>query len=125
MLENGDKPSTVRVVDDNARILRCRDALKPQDVDTPTKRVYYAIQLIITGDLQEDDVLPAILDECERLEDVFESIDRKLLSVLRSMLDRGNFYSALCHLRNIIAIEAELLKVASLKTQFTEQAQVA
>jgi len=41
------------------------------------------------------------------------------------MLDRGNFYSALCHLRNIIAIEAELLKVASLKTQFTEQAQVA
>ena len=124
-VENGDKPSTVRVVDDNARILRCRDALKPQDVDTPTKRVYYAIQLIITGDLQEDDVLPAILDECERLEDVFESIDRKLLSVLRSMLDRGNFYSALCHLRNIIAIEAELLKVASLKTQFTEQAQVA
>ena len=115
----------MRVVDDNARILRCRDALKPQDVDTPTKRVYYAIQLIITGDLQEDDVLPAILDECERLEDVFESIDRKLLSVLRSMLDRGNFYSALCHLRNIIAIEAELLKVASLKTQFTEQAQVA
>ena len=125
MLENGDKPSTERVVDDNARIIRCRDALKPQDVDTPTKRVYYAIQLIITGDLQEDDVLPAILDECERLEDVFESIDRKLLSVLRSMLDRGNFYSALCHLRNIIAIEAELLKVASLKTQFTEQAQVA
>jgi flagellar biosynthesis repressor protein FlbT len=125
MLENGDKPSTVRVVDEDARILRCRDALKPQDVDTPTKRVYYAIQLIITGDLNEEDVLPAVLEECLRLEEVFETIDRKLLSVLRSMLNRGNFYSALCHLRNIIAIEAELLKVASLKSQYDEQARVA
>lgn len=125
MLENGDKPSTVRVVDDDARILRCRDALKPQDVDTPTKRVYYAIQLIITGDLQEDDVLPAILEEIGRLEDVFETIDRNLMGMLRSMLHRGNFYSALCHLRNIIAMEAELLKVAGAKPQFEAQVKVA
>jgi flagellar protein FlbT len=125
MLENGDKPSTVRVVDDDARILRCRDALKPQDVDTPTKRVYYAIQLIITGDLQEDDVLPAILEEIGRLEDVFETIDRNLMGMLRSMLHRGNFYSALCHLRNIIAMEAELLKVADSKPQFEAQVKVA
>ncbi|MEH6742014.1 flagellar biosynthesis repressor FlbT [Hyphomonas sp.] len=125
LLENGDKPSIVRVVDDNARILRCRDALKPQDVDTPTKRVYYAIQLIITGDLPEDDVLPAVLEECDRLEEVFETINPKLLIDLKSMLNRGNFYSAICHLRNIIAIEAELLKVAGSKSSFETQAKVA
>lgn len=124
LLENGDKPSTVRVVDD-ARILRCRDAMQPKEVDTPTKRVYYAIQLIITGDLAENDVLPAILDECERLEDVFETIDGKLIAVLKSMLQRGNFYSALCHLRNVIAIEAELLKIPAQSTQYEAEARVA
>ncbi|KCZ52187.1 flagellar biosynthesis repressor FlbT [Hyphomonas pacifica] len=125
VLENGDRPSTVRIADDDARVLRCRDALKPSEVDTPTKRIYYAIQLIITGDLLEEDVLPAIMNECRRLEDVFETIDTSLLSVLRSMLERGNYYSALCHLRNIIAIEAELLKVAEQKSQQNLQAQVA
>ncbi|WP_273242124.1 flagellar biosynthesis repressor FlbT [Hyphomonas atlantica corrig.] len=124
-LENGDKPSTVRVVDDDARILRCRDALRPADVDTPTKRIYYAIQLIITGDLQEEEVLPAIIEECGRLEDVFGTIDRKLIAVLRSMLGRGNFYSALCHLRNVIAIEAELLKHASSRQSAEPHARVA
>jgi flagellar protein FlbT len=125
LLENGDKPSTIRVVDDDARILRCRDAMKPDEVDSPAKRVYYAIQLIITGDLKEDDVLPAILEECTRLEEVFETIDRKLMNVLKSMLGRGNFYSALCHLRGIIAIEAELLKVAHTKASYTAEARVA
>ena len=117
LLENGDKPSTVRIADDDARVLRCRDALQPSEVDTPTKRVYYAIQLIITGDLKEEDVLSAILNECGRLEDVFETIDTSLMSVLRSMLERGNYYSALCHLRGIIAIEVELLKVAEHKSR--------
>lgn len=115
LLENGDKPSSIRVVDVDARVLRCRDALKPDEVDTPAKKLYYAIQLLITGDLYEKNVLSAILEECDRMADVFQTIDDSLMVVLRSMLERGNYYSALCHLRNVIAIEAELLKHAENK----------
>lgn len=115
VLENGDKPSRVRIKDGNARVLRCSDALHPREVDTPVKQVYFAVQLLITGDLEEEVALPAILSECDKLEDVFETIDRSLITKLRSMVERGNFYSALCHMRQIIAIESELLTMAQRK----------
>ncbi len=117
VLENGDKPSRVRIKDGNARVLRCSDALHPREVDTPVKQVYFAVQLLITGDLEEEVALPAIFSECDKLDDVFETIDRSLISRLRSMIERGNFYSALCHMRQIMAIEAELLALARRKAE--------
>ena len=116
-LENGDKACSLRVTDGDARVLRCRDALMPDEVDTPVKRVYYAIQLIITGDLDEDNVLPALKRECAALADVFLTIDRTLIPVLQNMLDRGNYYSALCHLKQVVAIEAELMTHGELLSQ--------
>ena len=117
VLENGDKPSRVRIKDGNARVLRCSDALHPREVDTPVKQVYFAVHLLITGDLEEEVALPAIFSECDKLDDVFETIDRSLISRLRSMIERGNFYSALCHMRQIMAIEAELLALARRKAE--------
>lgn len=108
-LENGDKPTRIRVVEGDARVLRLRDAMRPEEVNTPVKRVYYAIQLLITGDLKEADALPAIDSECCQLLDVFRTVDPQLIPVLRSMLSRGNYYSALCHLRQVLALEEKLL----------------
>lgn len=109
-LENGDKPARIRIVEGNARVLRVRDALHPDEVDTPVKRVYYAIQLLITGDLDEIEGVPSIDAQCCQLLDVFSPINPDLIPTLRSMLARGNYYSALCHLRQVLAIEAELIK---------------
>lgn len=109
LLENGDKPARIRISEANVRVLRCRDALRPEEVDTPVKRIYYAIQLLITGDLDVVDATPAIDAECCELLDIFRPIDADLIPALRSMLSRGNHYSALCHLRQVLAIEAQLL----------------
>lgn len=126
LLENGDKPSSLRIADANARVLRCRDALKPEQVDTPVKQVYYAIQLLITGDLEEDRVLPALFREIDRLEDVFRVIDLQAIPQLREMLRRANHYSALCHMRNLVELETELFRNARLKNAYPqEQAKVA
>ena len=126
LLENGDKPSILRIADANARVLRCRDALKPEEVDKPVKQVYYAIQLLITGDLEDDRVLPALFREIEHLEEVFRAIDPEAIPQLREMLRRGNHYSALCHMRNLVELEAELFRHARLKNTYSEpRAQVA
>lgn len=109
LLENGDKPARIRISESNVRVLRCRDALRPEEIDTPVKRIYFAIQLLITGDLKEDDTIQAIDAECIALLDIFRPIDAELIPTLRSMLSRGNHYSALCHLRQVLAIEAQLL----------------
>ncbi|MEQ8557462.1 MAG: flagellar biosynthesis repressor FlbT [Henriciella sp.] len=116
-LENGDKASSLRVTDGDARVLRCRDALRPDEVNTPVKQVYYAIQLLITGDLEEENVLEALGKECDALEDVFATIDPRMIPVLRNMIDRGNYYSALCHLKHIVSLEAELLRHGELMSE--------
>jgi flagellar protein FlbT len=117
LLENGDKPSSLRIADSSARVLRCRDALKPEEIDTPVKQVYYAIQLLITGDLQDDLVLPALFDEIERLGDVFAAVDANAAGQLREMLRKGNHYSALCHMRHMLELEEELFRHARLRRQ--------
>lgn len=124
-LENGDKPARIRVVEGDARVLRCRDAMHPTEVDTPVKQIYYAIQLLVTGDLQEDATVPAIDSECARLEDVFSHIDPELIPVLRSMIGRGNYYSAMCHLRQIMPVEAELLAMSGRSAETLRHAKVA
>jgi len=124
-LENGDRPSRIRIVDGNARVLRCRDALRPEEANTPVKRIYYAIQLLITGDLQEEPTVPAIDAECARLLDVFRVFDPDLIPTLRSMVGRGNYYSVLCHLRQLLEIEEQLFKHAALRRTAAEGAAVA
>ncbi len=109
VLENGDKYAKIRVTDGNARVLRCSDAIRPEDVDTPVKQIYFAVQLLITGDLDEDATLPAIAAACHDLADAFASVDRTFFPVLRAMLDRRNYYSALCHMKPILELEAQLL----------------
>lgn len=109
VLENGDRPSRIRIKDNDARVLRCSDAMKPHEVNTPVKQVYYAIQLMITGDLEPSKVLQSLLDECDRLVSVFEIVAPTAIPVLRSMIEDGNYYSALCHLRQILKMEDELL----------------
>ncbi len=110
MLENGDKPSRIRVADRNARVLRCRDAIEPEEVTTPLKRVYFAIQLFISGDLEPDEATPALLRECSELAKAFEPINRDWIPDLVQMLHRRNYYSALCHLKPLFGIERELLE---------------
>lgn len=109
VLENGDRPASVRIRDGNARVLRCRDALRPEEVDSPVKRVYFAIQLIVTGDIDRAQVLPALQSECQQLQDVFSSINSELVPKLLSMINQSNYYSAMCHMRQMILLEGHLL----------------
>lgn len=113
LLENGEKHTRIRIKDNDARVLRCADALHPDDVNTPVKQVYFAVQLLITGDLEEATALPAIHKECDALERVFETISPKLIPSVREMIQKGNFYSALCLLKQVIVVESNLLAVAS------------
>jgi len=114
LLENGDKPGRIRVPSPDVMVLRCRDALKPSEVDTPVKQVYYAIQLLITKDLEEEDTVPAIHRACDELKEAFHTLKPELIPTLQEMIRRGNYYSALCYLKPIIELEGQLLGNAAI-----------
>ena len=109
VLVNGDKPGGIRVPGPDVLVLRHRDALKPHEVTTPVTRVYYAIQLLITRDLVEEDTLPASERACADLADAFAPADPDLIPVLQEMIRRRNYFSALCYLKQIVKLESQLL----------------
>ncbi|MEM7637638.1 MAG: flagellar biosynthesis repressor FlbT [Pseudomonadota bacterium] len=109
VLENGDKPGGIRVPGPDVMVLRSRDALKPSDVNTPVKRVYYTVQLLITRDLDPEETLPALEEACSDLANAFAPADRDMIPVLQEMIRRGSYYSALCYLKRIIKLESQLL----------------
>lgn len=109
VLENGDKPGGIRVPGPDVMVLRSRDALKPSDVNTPVKRVYYTVQLLITRDLDPEETLPALEEACSDLANAFAPADRDMIPVLQELIRRGSYYSALCYLKRIIKLESQLL----------------
>ena len=50
VIENGDKRSRLSIMTPNANILRLRDAIHPEEVNTPVRRVCYIAQLVLSGD---------------------------------------------------------------------------
>ncbi|MEM7289509.1 MAG: flagellar biosynthesis repressor FlbT, partial [Pseudomonadota bacterium] len=54
VIENGDRRSKLNIVTPNANILRLRDALHPEEINTPVRRVCYIIQLVLSGDADEE-----------------------------------------------------------------------
>ncbi|NQY13050.1 MAG: flagellar biosynthesis repressor FlbT [Henriciella sp.] len=109
VLVNGDKPGGIRVPGPDVMVLRHRDALKPHEVTTPVKRVYFTIQLLITRDLDEAETLPKLERDLAALAEAFAPADPDLIPVLQEMIRRRSYFSALCYLKQIVKLEAELL----------------
>ena len=51
VIENGDRRSRLSIVTPDAHILRLRDAIHPEQANTPVRRVCYAAQLVLSGDV--------------------------------------------------------------------------
>ena len=49
VMQNGDRNARLVVKTPDAKILRLRDAIHPDEVDTPVKRVCYIAQLLVSG----------------------------------------------------------------------------
>ena len=110
VIENGERRSRVKVITDNAKILRLKDAIHPNDANTPVKRACYLAQLLLSGDLDESAASHQLMNEIDALGQVLS--DRNSISTLlyaKSRLQQGNAYSCLKLLRSLLPIENHLL----------------
>lgn len=113
VIENGDRRARINVVTPDANILRLRDAIHPEDANTPVKRVCYVIQLILSGDVSHSDAKQQLLRGLEQLSQVFWDADsRTLIEKTTSLVLEQKFYPALKSLRGLIGRETRLLAAA-------------
>ena len=112
VIENGDRRSRLSIMTPNANILRLRDAIHPSDAKTPVRRVCYAVQLVLSGDVTPDDAHRNLLRSIEELSQVFVDHDsRAHLDAASHALVAGDHYRCLKALRTLLPREDRLLAV--------------
>ena len=114
VIENGDRRTRLNIVTPNANILRLRDALHPDDVTTPVRRVCYIAQLVLSGDVELEDARNQILRGLEQLSQVFTDADsRAQLSRATESVVEGQIYQTLRALRALMPREERLMAAAT------------
>ncbi len=110
VIENGDKRSRLAVMTPNANILRLRDAINPEEVTTPVRRVCYIAQLVLSGDVEAGEARLQLLRGIEQLSQVLTDHDsrQQLTAASRAVLE-DQHYQALKALRSLLPREERLL----------------
>jgi len=113
VIENGDRRSRLSIVTPGANILRLRDAIHPEEVNTPVRRVCYIAQLILSGDADKEEARLQLLRGIEQLSQVLTDHDsRLLLDKATEAVVGDQFYQALKALRALLPREERLLTAA-------------
>jgi flagellar protein FlbT len=114
VIENGDKRARLSILTPNAHILRLRDAIHPEQANTPVRRVCYIAQLVLSGDVVPDEARLQLLRGLEQLSQVFKDADsRSHLGAATAAVLTGQFYTALRSLRLLLPREERLFAAAA------------
>lgn len=109
VIENGDRRSKLAVMTPNANILRLRDAIHPEEVTTPVRRVCYIAQLVLSGDADPANAKLQLLRGIEQLSQVLTDHDSRLqLNQATASVLEDNHYQALKALRSLLPREERL-----------------
>ncbi|QPM91296.1 flagellar biosynthesis repressor FlbT [Pseudooceanicola algae] len=110
VIENGDRRSRLSIVTPNVNILRLRDAIHPEEANTPVRRVCYATQLVLTGDADPTESRHQLLRRIEELSQILKDPDsRALLATATEAVVNDQFYQCLKALRSLLPREERLL----------------
>jgi flagellar biosynthesis repressor protein FlbT len=113
VIENGDRRSRLSIMTPNAHVLRLRDAIHPDEVTTPVRRVCFVAQLVLSGDADPTEQRLPMLRRIEELSRIMTDTDsRNLLAVASDAIIAGQYYACLKALRSLIPREERLLAVA-------------
>jgi len=110
VIENGDRRSRLSIVTPNANILRLRDAIHPEEVNTPVRRVCYIAQLVLSGDADPEEAKHQLLRGIEQLSQALTDADsrQQMANATEAVID-DQFYQALKHLRSLLPREGRLM----------------
>lgn len=106
VIKNGHTQVELRVMTPETKILRLRDALHPDDIDSPTKRVCYLAQLVVAGEVQPEEAMSQFVRGVVALKQVF--LDPGSQATMDQAIQHAranNFYKAMQCMRRILPYE--------------------
>jgi flagellar protein FlbT len=110
VLENGDRRARLNILTLDANVLRLRDAIHPDEVNTPVRRVCYIAQLVLAGEADPEEGRRQLNRGIEQLSQVFTDADsRAHLAAATDATSERRFYQAMRALRCLMPREARLL----------------
>ncbi len=110
VIENGDRRSRFSIMTPQANVLRLRDAIHPEQANTPVRRVCYAAQLVLSGDMEPGEARQQLLRRVEELSQVFTDADsRRVLTEATEALVTEQYYKCLKSLRSLLPREERLM----------------
>ncbi|MCE5974050.1 flagellar biosynthesis repressor FlbT [Sinirhodobacter sp. WL0062] len=113
VIENGERRSRLAIMTPNAHILRLRDAIHPEEVNTPVRRVCYIVQLVLSGDADPQEARMQLLRGIEQLSQALTDHDsRAQLTLATEAVLEAQYYQALKALRSLLPREARMLAAA-------------
>lgn len=116
VIENGDRRARLNILTPDSNVLRLRDALHPDEANTPVRRVLYIVQLALAGETDVVEAKRQISTGLEQLGYVFtdeDSAARLARAAEDAALDR--FYPALRALRGLLPLEERLMAMCATK----------
>jgi flagellar biosynthesis repressor protein FlbT len=106
VMQNGDRNARLIIKTPDARILRLRDAIHPDEATTPVKRACYVAQLAVAGECAPDSAAQQLIPGLDGLGRWLPGgAAREHLDEARVALGEGNFYAVLRALRRLMPIE--------------------
>ncbi|MEL6999236.1 MAG: flagellar biosynthesis repressor FlbT [Pseudomonadota bacterium] len=115
VMQNGDRNARLIIKTPDAKILRLRDAIHPDQATTPVKRVCYIAQLAVAGEVNIDDATDQLRTGINHLQSAMSGLDgAEHLDDAYEALEELNFYGVLKYLRKLIPIEDALLNSEAL-----------
>jgi len=110
IMQNGDRNARLIIKTPDAKILRLRDAIHPDDAVTPVKRVCYIAQLAVAGETDFDEAEQQLSTGLRQLSDALDGVEgAEPLAEAQGMLETQNFYGVLRALRRLLPLEERLL----------------
>ena len=114
VMENGPRRTRLNILTPQANVLRLRDAIHPEEANTPVRRVCYIAQLALAGEADVVEARRQVLLGVEQLSQVFTDPDsRARLTEATMHVRQDRFYQALKALRTLLPREERVLGLTS------------
>ena len=109
VVQNGDRRATM-VVQNRASILREKDILKPEDANTPVRRIYFAIMMLYLDERGEKQWMEEFTVRMTEFFNVLSNADAisDCVNIIKQVQSR-QYYKALLTCRQLMPFEEERL----------------